>query len=779
MNRTQHILGIRHHGPGSTRTLLAALEEVHPSMVLIECPADAQSALEWVRRDDLVPPVALLVHDAAKPINAVYYPFAEFSPEWQAIRWAHRAGVEVRCMDLAHAQRPEETGDAGSAEEARAEKESGVAPVGERDRNAADSVDPLSLLAQSAGYDDGERWWDAVIEHRRARVGAVRAFGAVAEAMIEVRSAIESNRAAEADGLPDVRESRAVERLREAHMRQSIRQAARAADGPIAVVCGAYHVPALLGLDGRGDPRADEDEAMLRGLPRRKTAALWVPWTASRLTMASGYGAGIEAPGWYAHLWRHEEATTERWMARITQSLRREGLDATPAHAIAAADLALTLASLRGHALATLDDMTDAARAVHAYAGPACMALIHDRVIVGEEMGQVPEDAPTTPLAADLAAQQKSLRLKPESSERVLDLDLRTDLGRARSVLLHRVRLLGVPWGKEEASAMRNVGTFRETWRLMWEPEFAVLLIEASVLGTTVGGAASSRAIEAAREATGVDQAAKVIRAALAADLPEAAEAAIARLDHLAATKSDVGSMLDALPQLAWAARYGDVRRTNSGVLLGVTRAMCARVTAGLSAACLGLDDDGGALMASRIDAAHAAMGTLSGGEAPVVDESAWRRTLGQTADAHGTHGLVAGRAARLLHDDHAEDHATERRLALALAHGGDPARAAAWIDGFLGGSAMLLLHDDQLWSLVRVWIASLSGERFDAIVPVLRRAFARFAQAERARVGQRIRQAHGRAAAAEEALATFHADRAERALATVRLILGLEEPAR
>ena len=94
------LFGIRHHGPGSAASLVAALDAFRPDMVLLECPADAEAALATATHPELVPPVALLVYNPKQQGQASFLPFAEFSPEWQAVHWAARHGAHVRCMDL-------------------------------------------------------------------------------------------------------------------------------------------------------------------------------------------------------------------------------------------------------------------------------------------------------------------------------------------------------------------------------------------------------------------------------------------------------------------------------------------------------------------------------------------------------------------------------------------------------------------------------------------------------------------------------------------------------
>lgn len=119
------------------------------------------------------------------------------------------------------------------------------------------------------------------------------------------------------------------------------------------------------------------------------------------------------------------------------------------------------------------------------------LQLVHRQLVVGEALGTVPDAAPMVPLARDLDRLQRSLRLKPSVSQSTVVLDLRRQAQRDRSVLLHRLRLLGVAWGTP-TDAGRTTGTFKEGWILAWQPEFAVSLVEAGLYGTTVLGAATA-----------------------------------------------------------------------------------------------------------------------------------------------------------------------------------------------------------------------------------------------------------------------------------------------
>src|SRR5262249_58135717 len=122
---------------------------------------------------------------------------------------------------------------------------------------------------------------------------------------------------------PEIRREAQREAQREAWMRKTIRAAAQEGFKRIAVVCGAWHAPALT-IDAGNTPSAKEDEELLKGLAKVKTQATWTPWTYGRLSYRSGYGAGVESPGWYHHLWMEPEDTSIRWMARVARLLREE-----------------------------------------------------------------------------------------------------------------------------------------------------------------------------------------------------------------------------------------------------------------------------------------------------------------------------------------------------------------------------------------------------------------------------------------------------------------------
>lgn len=762
------LLGIRHHGPGSARAVGAVLRSSPPDIVLIEGPADAGPVLELAAHADMRPPVALLAYALDRPDLATFHPFARFSPEWEALTWALEAGVPVRFIDLPakHALLHHE-----GAEQLTVEAADGLPRP----------VDPLAELALAAGYDDAERWWEDVVEQRQSGSGLVDGastgsepadgdpFRAIGEAMHALRGLYE----------PTGEPVSMVEQRREAHMRGAIRAAVREGRHDIVVVCGAWHVPAL--ESALHPPRARRDTALLRGLPKVKSAVTWVPWTNRRLASATGYGAGVTAPGWYDHLYTHAGPDViARWFSEATQVLRAADHPVSAADAVEATRLADAIAALRGRPLAGLAEVDDAARAVLGSGTDTPMRIISEVLVVGIQIGVVPTSTPMVPLARSLATEQRRCRLKPEGVARVLELDLRKALDLRRSELLHRLTLLGVAWGIE-TEGRSSAGTFRETWSLRWEPELEVRVVESAALGTTVASACSAAALQRAASADGLGELTLVLERCLLARLDDIVPLILAMVSDRSAVAADVERLLESIPPLARTLRYGDVRHeitgsrpdddpsSVSGLLQSVIGGIVGRVAAGLAPAAAGLDAEASGAMAALIRDAQSALGLI--GRDDLLDT--FRQALAEISEHRRVHGLLQGLATRLLADSAVLDEATtERRVSRALSPGTPPLDAAAFVEGFLGASGTVLVHDPTLLAVLDRWLATLDADAFTDVVPLLRRTFGAFEPAERRAIGERVRT--GAASGAARAMTELDPERVAAALLTVAHLLGV-----
>lgn len=755
------LFGIRHHGPGSAASLVAALADFQPDILLLECPADGEAALATLADPALVPPVALLLYNPRQQGQASFLPFAEFSPEWQAVHWCQQAGAHVRCFDLPLGLRSakEELADSLPNDslqdtDSELETEPETDPAADSNfliPNSQLTHDPVAYLAGLAGYTDPEQWWETYLEHVP---GNADTFALVLELMTALRE--ESARPETAETL-----------LREAYMRETLRATLAQGYARVAVVCGAWHAPVLT------DPsfRKKEDRALLKGLKKTPIAATWIPWTYERLSTSSGYGAGVLSPAWYELLFTQPRVTVvTQWMVRAARLLRGQDLDASSAHAIEAVRLADTLAAVRGLALPGIAELREAAVALLGGGYTEGLAVIEKELVIGDKLGAVPPGQPATPLQQDLTQQQKALRLKPGPDRKPLALDLRQETHLLRSHLLHRLRLLDIGWGQPQQVAGGKAGTFHEEWELAWPPEMALAVLDAGRWGNTVLAAAAARATARAAEAPTLEAVSSLLEDALRADLGPAIGALVARLETLATDTRDVTHLLAALPPLAQVLRYGNVRRTDTTQVAQVVQQLVPRLAIGLPAACAGLDLDAARPLLEKIEASHEAIRLLQ----DAGHEAAWYAALAALLRSAASQGLLAGAAARLLFDAaQADPEATATALGLALAPAQPTAYATAWIEGFLRGSGLVLIHHRALFDLLDTWLGSLPEDTFRETVPLLRRAFAEFSPPERRQIMDLAAAGPAAPLAAAEAL-DFDWERGARVLPMLRTLLGV-----
>jgi hypothetical protein len=728
-----------------------------PDMVLIEGPPDANNVISLLAHEQMKPPVAMLVYASNEPKFAAYYPFTQFSPEYQAICFAVKCDIPVRFMDLPQSYGMQIRKDKIEAEEALAEQ-TAQETTGETETEPGEEQqirsDPLGELAKAAGYQDGERWWEHMVENRQ---NSSEIFEALTEAMAALREA----------GITSPVE---IDDKREAYMRRMIREAQKAGYERIAVVCGAWHAPALAKM-----PSIKHDHDLLKGLKAMKVEATFTPWTHGRLMMWSGYGAGILSPGWYQHLWDSQgEKVSVRWLTKVAHLLREEDLSASPAQVIDAVRLADTLATLRQRPVPGLEEFSEAALTVFCFGNTAPLKIIHEKLIVGEVMGAIPDETPMVPLQRDLKQQQERLGLKEHSDKSILKLDLRKDTHLERSHLLHRLNILGIAWGKKVAvQGQQGIrGTFTEIWELQWQPELTIRLIEMSIWGNTIEDATSVYAKHAAKEAQNLPQLTDLIDDVLLAHLPDAVEEVVRHLQAEAAATGDIKELMAALPRLADTMTYGNVRQTDAEMVGTVVDGIVIRTCIGLPTECALLDDDAAMEMFKAILSFNSAIYLLD--KEDYLER--WHEVLRNLMEQGSIHGMISGRACRILMDGSVIDiEETKRQMRLSLSIVEETAHTAAWLEGFLHNSGLILIHDASLLRIIDEWVIALTGENFEALLPLLRRTFSTFEDPERRQIG-RIISGHDKIE--REQTVKIDEERANAMLPILEELLGINFPA-
>jgi hypothetical protein len=737
-----HLLGIRHHGPGSARNVRQYLEQIKPDIILLEGPPEADAILQWASHQEMKPPVAILVYAPDNLEKSSFYPFAEFSPEWQAILYSIENKIPLRFMDLpaAHKMAIEEP-EEQPAEELTQEKTEEL--VRER-------IDPFSYLAEIAGYSDAEKWWENNFEYR---TNNEHIFEAVKETVTALREQISEK-------------EKLTEKYREAWMRKVLKQAEKEMFNDIAVICGAWHVPALQNM-----PKQKEDTELLKGLPKIKVECTWVPWTYGRLAFSSGYGAGINSPGWYSHVWKTKKDISVKWLTKVARLFRKHQMDVSSAHIIEAVRLAETLAYIRGYSKPGLEELNEATLSVMCMGDDILMTLIRKELIVSPKIGAVPVDSPKPPLQVDIEKTQKQLRLPLTEEEKEITLDLREERDLAKSVFLHRLSLLGIRWGVKQS--VSGKGTFKEAWILHWDPSFSITIIDCGVYGNAVEEACTNFVRAKAAEETSLQEITALLGDTLLADLSVATEALLHRINNLAAASADVMQLMETLPSLVNSLRYGNVRKTDSEMLSGIVDSMITRICISLPGACQSVDEDAARHLLELFFKLNDSIALLQHAD----QLGHWHKTLRMISESKNAAPVVAGYSTRLLYDYKLlEGEQLQNTFAAALSPVNPYANAASWLEGFLKGSGTILLIDQVLWDLVSGWVQQLDEEQFVQVLPLLRRTFSQFSNPERRKLGEKVKNAGIGSSTVPAGNDSFDHEYGMKAVSVILQLLGIKQ---
>jgi Family of unknown function (DUF5682) len=707
---TTSFYGIRHHGPGSARALREALVATQPDKILIELPADAQKLVDLTNPAVFTPPVAMLCYESSNPARASFLPFAAFSPEWIALQYAAEHKVPVVAMDL-----PLGVQWAMSADEKNV-----IFDYSDPESRLM-TLDPLGYLSKMSGYDDTEQWWELFVEQQQS---GPEVFEALIELMTELRQQIARIESQET-------------LLREAHMRKCIREAAKSGANQIAVICGAWHVPAI--VDALKEKPA-ADTAALKGLPKIKTDYTWTIWSHQRLSFESGYGAGIESPVWNLLLYENSSRATVEMLSRAARLLREKRHITATADVIEACRLAEVLAQLRGRAVPGLGELNESVASVLCQGDALRLQMINSDWLVGHAMGILPDNLPVPPIQKDLEKNVSSARLSKyykTTETGQIELDLRKASQRFASRLLHRTVLLELPWARWQSFIKSKRLSSKETWELKWQPDFVPLLIRAAHWGSTVVEAAQHKLLEEFGKTNELDKAIELCTSALQADLPEVFATMASTVREMALREPDFLAMCRGAIALIQLRRYGSIYQTEPPMdWLPVIEELLQRLFLRLPAALMGLNDDEAELHTIALSDLHQAMPLIESVEL----KQQWLACLHTPAYDPKSHPMTAGMATRIRLDGGAEPEVNVQILmSRHLTLRNEPIKAAAWLRGFLQQAGWVLMYHPRIRQLINDWLDTLDEDLLSRLLPTLRSATADYSIEERQQILQTI----------------------------------------
>jgi Family of unknown function (DUF5682) len=741
------IYGIRHHGPGSAKRLIAALTAQQPDCILIEGAPDADELMAFASFETLKPPVALLVYNPKNLGQAAFYPFAEFSPEWCAMQYAVQQKVQMAFMDC-----PKSIDFALKIAEQSSDQ---IAIPEENPTETADNFekDPLGYIAELAGFSDSERWWETTFEHQ---TDSILVFETIIELMTALRDELKRSETPET-------------LLREAYMRTIIRENIKKGYKNIAVVCGAWHAPVLQNLSKF---KPTDDAAKLKGLKKVTTKSTWIPWSYERLAAQSGYRAGVISPAWYELLFTDDKDASPKWMTQAARLLRKEGFNASSAEIIDGVRLATTLAAMRNMPVAGLSELHEAAVSVFASGVETKLLYIKDKLMVGDKVGSIPKEVPIVPLQQDFEACVSEARLKDDySTSNIIEkeLDLRKPTQLFASQLLHRLNILNIRWGTKKQVSNKVKGSFHENWQLKWQPELAIQLIEAGALGNTVAEATTKKTLQRIKESNDLVELTELTESILNADITQPMAVLIRKLQQLSAISTDILLLMRSVSPLVNVIRYGSVRKFDTKSIEKLTDGMVQRIAIGLPNMCSGINEEEASKIFASILQLNYSVSILNN---PILSDL-WLKALREISNNEESNATLSGITTRLLFDKGkitGEETATKMHFALSATD--DAMKAVQWLEGLLHGSGLFLIHNPMLWKILDGWVDEIQMEHFMEIVPLLRRTFGRFSLPERQKMFELAQ--HQQLLTKNIAESKENEARAEMVLESTRLLLGL-----
>lgn len=708
--------GIRHFSPAGAYFVRQFLDKIKPDLVLIEGPADFDFLIDDIVSKKLVPPFAIMAYTKEAPIDTILYPFAEYSPEYQAILWARENDKECRFFDL----------------------ESDIMLGFERTDDDTKDEEVISKEPKNNKSDvDMEGFWERNLEQSE-NMDAYRAGSALFGESLRKDTKSDDK-------------SFARDIIRESFMKRKINECIKKGfdSEKIVAITGAFHTSAIESLEGAMSDKEYKE------LVRRESNVTLMPYSYYRLSKRTGYGAGNAAPAYYELLWKgflNEDITyhERKYLSSLAKYMREHGGIVSSAQVIEATRLARELAVIRGGSVPTLEDLKDASITCMGGGSFGEMAMGFAETDIGKKIGSVPQDAMQTSIQSDFTLKLKQLKLEKykELVATPLQLDLRENLrvkseesaflDLNRSFFLYRLVVLGIDFAKIKKSNQDNA-TWAENWILQWTPEAEIQIVESVLKGDTIVDAVAFVLGEKLSEATKISEIAEVIEAAFNCGLPKIVEGAGRSLDIMANGAISMSDIADTVSKLSNMISFGDIRKLDREPLVPIVKRLCIRASLMLvgDSTC---DDIAAATLADDIQKIHSVFMMQD-----FLDESFWLDKLIELSNRDDLNTKISGLATAILLDAGKIDEPTLRMEVSRRLSMGMPAELGAnWFAGLSMRNHYALIGRLTLWESLSEYLDTLDEEEFRRSAVFLRRAFVEYSAKEKDMIAENLGEIWG-----------------------------------
>ena len=716
-----HIFGVRHFSPAGAYYVREYLDKVKPKIILIEGPSDFNDLMSEIVGKNVSPPIAIMAYTLEAPIQTIVYPFAEFSPEYQAILWAKENKVECRFCDLPSSIFL------------------GIENAKEKNEEQGESLNSFihRKIDEYSEDSDSEVFWERVMEQAsdyNAYYNGARDYGK------NLRELTLSNTLSDAKNI-----------IREAYMSKVVFDVCNEGykTDEIAMIVGAFHVE---GIESGNFILTEKEVKQLPKLEAKKTL---MPYSYYKLSTYSNYGAGNKAPAYYEFLWKGFNKgdifyPTFIYLSKIAEYQRKTGNMVSSAQIIEAVQLAISLANIHDSKIPTLKDIQDAAITCMAHGSYAELVMAMANVEVGKKIGKIPQEAIQTSIQSDFYNLLKELKLEKYQSLSAteLRLDLREKLrvqsekaalmDLNRSYFFHKLRVLKISFAKLIEKNQANT-TWAEDWVLQWTPEAEIEIVEAILKGDTIEFATAFELNQRIENSSSISQIAEIVKDAFYCGLPKSLEQAFQALQSCMADDIPINEISKTSTTLSIMLRYGDIRKLDRDVLIPILEQLFLR-------ACLILPTEAFCDANAAIELAEAIIALHNVVENhDFLDRERWYALLTEVAKRDNLNTKISGLAMAILletgkisNDELGLE--VERRLSKAI-----PADlGASWFEGLSMKNHYTLIARLGLWEKLQDYISALDEDEFKRALVFLRRAFADFSSNEKHDIAENMAEIWG-----------------------------------
>jgi hypothetical protein len=789
---------VRHHSPTAALLLSSLLQKLKPAAVLIEGPSDYNDQLKELVLDHQLP-IAIYSYfeDELGERSGAFYPFCEYSPEWQAVTKGQKQGASVEFIDMAWA----ELSNLSRRRNLYSDEDQG-------------SIRYISELCKQLEVDGFSELWDKIIEIENP---------ALADYMSRVHHLCYHMRIFAGNDQEII--------AREDCMAKFIRAAKEKFSGKIIVVTGGMHSYALFarifgsdeekseftrlkpelvpesvipwwlnfgeqtaGTEEQSSKKTDEQvnaekEADARQsdkeqnipsssssqetaeqinadkldevagskegdkekhhapiLKAKVRGIALTPYSYERLDSLTGYESGMPTPGFYHQVYTDRRNNkSESYRVLLTKTIsnlrKKKGQQISSADLIAVETSACALAALRGHKEVWRLDLIDGVISAilkdeRNFDIPHPFLLAIEESLRGDMVGRLSDKASLPPLVLEVESKLRQWDIYPQSFERLLHLELTDELASAQSMFLHKLTILHTPGVVLQSSPLDDHFDniqALESWSIQLNPGFHAAIIEASIYGNTLCDAAMAKLLELTQATNNTASAAKALLSACLMGLKELAVELKQNLLDLIRQDSDLLRVGSALNHTLYLSKYDTVLRTKP--IDSVQDLLSAFFDR-----CLWLLDSQGASSYDNNSIEHLMRSLVETSEqlkiVNVASAEYFIDVLKRLRSSARTGAFLRGAACGILWT---KDELKNDALVDDLTYFSNPSTIGEFLNGLIALAKESLKQRDDLLKSLDQFLLAFSVDQFLEALPKTRLAFSAFTPRERHMLAQKI----------------------------------------